>query len=95
MSVSIGQCTAPTSGSAGVFVCNCPPGATVVLSTVENAADVFLGVNTAVTSASGFPLDNAGPTVFTVPPQASTFSLYAVAGTGTHIVGYLVIPHRG
>lgn len=95
MPVSLGQCTAPTTGSAGVFVCSCPPGATVVLSSVEPSADVFLGTSTAVTAANGFPLDNAGPTVFTVPPQATTFSLYAVAGTGTHVVGYLVVPWRG
>jgi hypothetical protein len=91
---AIGQVTAPTSGNPGAFVCSCPPNSTVVLSTVENSADVFLGTSTAVTSANGFPLDNAGPTMFVTPSMASTFSLYAVAGTGTHIVGYLVIPGR-
>lgn len=94
MPPSLGQVTAPTSGSPGVFVCAVPPGATCVLSSNESNPDVFLGLSTAVTSATGFILDNNGPTVFTNPPQASGFSLYAVSGTGTHAVGYLVIAAR-
>lgn len=94
MAVSLGQVTAPTSGSAGVFVCFIPPGATCVLSSNEANPDVFLGTSTAVTSSTGFILDNNGPTVFTNPPQATGFSLYAVSGTGTHAVGYMVIPSR-
>jgi hypothetical protein len=91
---ALGQVTAPTSGSPATLVCYVPPGSTCILSSVENNADVFLGFNTAVTSATGFPLDNAGPTVFTNPAQAPGFTFYAVAGTGTHIVGYMVIPFR-
>lgn len=94
MAVSLGQVTVPTSGSPGAFICTVPPGATVVLSSNESNPDVYFGLNTAVTSANGFILDNNGPTVFTNPPQAPTFSLYGVAGTGTHAVGYMVIPFR-
>lgn len=91
---SLGQVTAPTSGSPGVLVCYVPPGSTCILSSVDNTSDVFLGLSTAVTSANGFPLDNAGPTVFTNPAQSSGFTFYAVSGTGTHPVGYMVIPFR-
>lgn len=94
MAVSLGQVTAPTSGSPGVLVCTVPPGATCILSSNESTPDVFLGTSTAVTSTTGFILDNNGPTVFTNPPTASAFSLYAVSGTGTHSVGYMVIPFR-
>ena len=91
---NIYQATVPTSGSAGVKICDIPPGTTVIISAVENNADVFLGMNTAVTSANGYPLDAGGPTTITNPPWGTSFSLYGVAGTGTHVVGVITIPAR-
>lgn len=91
---SIYQATVPTTGSAGVKLCDIPPGTTVIISSVENSADVFLGMNTAVTSANGFPLDAQAPTTITNPPWGAPFSLYGVAGTGTHSVGVIIIPAR-
>lgn len=91
---TIYQVTVPTSGSAAVKVCDIPPGTTVILSSVETNADVFLGMNTAVTSATGFPLDAGGPTTITNPPWGAPFALYGVAGTGTHSVGVLYLTAR-
>ena len=96
MSASAYQVTVPTSGgsTAPAFVCTVPPATTVILSSTQASADVFLGTNTAVTSATGAPLDTGGPTVITNPAGAPTFSLYGVAGTGTHVVGVITIPAR-
>jgi hypothetical protein len=52
---------------------------------------VFLGANTAVTSATGAPMDTGGPTVISNPASGKPFSLYGVAGTGTHVVGIIVV----
>lgn len=75
-------------------MCYVPPGATCILSSNEANPDVYLGTSTVLTSSSGFILDNNGPTVFTNPPSAPGFSFYAVSGTGTHTVGFMVIPLR-
>ena len=96
MAVSLYQVTVPTSGggTAPAFICTVPPATTVILSSTQASADVFLGTNTAVTSANGAPLDTGGPTTITNPAGASTFTLYGVAGTGTHVVGVITIPSR-
>lgn len=94
MSVNLYQVTVPTSGSAATLVCTVPPATTVILSSTSTNADVFLGTNTAVTSANGAPLDTGGPTTITNPAAGSTFTLYGVAGTGTHVVGVISIPSR-
>lgn len=94
MSVNLYQVTVPTSGSAATLVCTVPPATTVILSSTSTNADVFLGTNTAVTSANGAPLDTGGPTTIVNPPNAPTFTLYGVAGTGTHVVGVISIPSR-
>ncbi len=86
------QVTVPTTGTAGIKVCDIPPGTTVILSSTQASADVYLGMNTAVTSATGAPMDTGGPTVITNPPWGSGFSLYGVAGTGTHVVGVITLP---
>lgn len=94
MGVSIGQVTVPTSGGSTppALICAVPPGATVTLSSVTTGnPDVFLGSSTAVTSTNGAPLDTGGPTTLHNPRGAATFSIYGVAGTGTHAVGYFVI----
>jgi hypothetical protein len=94
VAASVYQVTVPTSGTAAAFICAVPPGTTVILSTTSSNADVFLGMNTAVTSAIGAPLDPTGPTTIVNPPNASTFSLYGVAGTGTHVVGVVSVTAR-
>lgn len=94
MAISLGQVTAPTSGSSAIFICSVPPGGVVTLSTTSTNADVFLGLGTGVTSANGVPLDPTGPTVLSNPETSPSFSLYGVAGTGTHIVGYILITNR-
>ncbi len=91
---SVYQVTVPTTGTAGVKVCDCPPGSTTILSSTATSADVFLGTSSAVTSATGAPLDTGGPTTITNPPWGTGFSLYGVAGTGTHVVGVITIPAR-
>lgn len=94
MGISIGQVTVPTSGgaTAPAFICAVPPGATATLSTTATGTpDIFLGPSTAVTSSNGCPLDTGGPTTLHNPRGASAFSLFGVAGTGTHQVGYFVI----
>lgn len=90
MAAVMGQVTAPTSPST-IPVCTVPPGSTVTLSSVETTNDVFLGTSSSVTAASGFPLDNGGPTTLTNPPNNAPFSIYACSGTGTHIVGFCII----
>lgn len=90
MAVLMGQVTAPTSPTT-VKVCTVPPGATVVLSSVETTADTFLGTASTVTAATGAALDNSGPTTFMNPPTSAAFDIWACAGTGTHIVGFIVI----
>lgn len=94
MSVSLYQVTVPTSGSAATLICRVPPNTTVILSTDSANADVYLGANTAVTSSSGAPLDPSGPTTITNPAAGAPFTLYGVAGTGTHVVGVITIPSR-
>lgn len=96
MAVSLGQVTVPTSGggTAPVLLATLPPGATAILSTTATNADVFMGLGTAVTSSNGCPLDPTGPTTISNPATGAPFSLYGVAGTGTHVVGFLVITDR-
>ncbi len=96
MAVNLYQVTVPTSGggTAPSLIAVVPPNTTVILSSTQTSADVFLGSNTAVTSSNGAPMDTGGPTVITNPPNAPTFSLYGVAGTGTHVVGVITIPAR-
>lgn len=89
---NIYQATVPTTGTAGVKLCDVPPGTTVLLAAVESNADVFLGMNTAVTSATGWPLPANATTTINNPPWGTAFSLYGVAGTGTHAVGVLSLP---
>ena len=91
---NVWQVTVPTTGTAGVKVCDIPPGTTVLIAAVESNADVFLGMNTAVTSATGFPLPANATTTIANPPWDSTFTLYGVAGTGTHSVGVISFPSR-
>lgn len=91
MAISLGQVTVPTTGTTAALICVVPPAATVTLSTVATAADVFLGTTDTVTSANGAPLDPDGPTTLANPPGSDPFSLYGVAGTGTHVVGFIVI----
>lgn len=94
MAISLGQVTTPTSGSPAIFICNMPPGAVVTLSTTATNADIFLGLGTGVTSSTGAPLDPSGPTTISNPETSSPFSLYGVAGTGTHVLGYILITNR-
>lgn len=68
-----------------------PSGAQVILSSTQTSADVYLGLGTATTAANGCPMDTGGPTVITNPPGEDPFSLYAIAGTGSHVVGVVVI----
>lgn len=91
MAISLGQVTAPTTGGAAQAICTVPPGATLTLSTVATTADVFLGTSDTVTSANGTPLDPYGPTTLENPLTGSPFTLYCVAGTGTHVVGYILL----
>lgn len=91
MAISLGQVTAPTTGSAAIKIADVPPETTVILSTTSTSADVFLGTNAQVTSTTGCPLDPTGPTTITNPRGAQMFTLYGVAGTGTHVVGYIII----
>ena len=91
MAISLGQVTVPTSGTAGVLICSIPPGCTGILSSTAASADVFLGAASSVTSANGAPMDTGGPTTITNPPSGDPISLYGVAGTGTHVVGFIVI----
>ncbi len=94
MAASVYQVTVPTTGSAAALICPVPPNTTVILSTNATNADVYLGMNTAVTSTTGAPLDPTGPTTITNPAAGSTFSLYGVAGTGTHVVGVISVTGR-
>lgn len=96
MAVSIGQVTVPTSGggTSPALIANVPPGATAIISTAATNADVYMGLGTAVTSSNGAPLDPTGPTTITNPGTGAPFSIYGVAGTGTHVVGYIVITDR-
>ncbi len=94
MAASVYQVTVPTSGTAAAFICAVPPNTTVILSTSASSADVYLGMNTAVTAAVGAPLDPTGPTTITNPAGGATFSLYGVAGTGTHVVGVISVTGR-
>lgn len=89
---NIFQATVPTSSA--VKLCDVPSGATVLLAAVETNADVFLGMTTAVTSTTGFPLPANATTTINNPPWASTFTLYAISGTGGHGVGVITLPSR-
>lgn len=91
---NIYQATVPTTGSAGIKLCDVQPGTTVIMAAVETNADVFIGMNTAVTSATGFMLPAGATTTISNPPWGTGFSLYGVAGTGTHTVGVITIPAR-
>ena len=96
MAVSIGQVTVPTSGggTAPAVLAVVPPGSTAIMSTSATNADVYMGLGTAVTSSNGCPLDPTGPTTISNPATGAPFTLYGVAGTGTHVVGYIVITDR-
>ena len=89
---NIYQTTVPTSPA--VKLCDVSPGTTVLLAAVETNADVFLGMNTAVTSTTGWPLPANATTTINNPPWASSFTLYAISGTGGHGVGVMLIPGR-
>lgn len=89
---NIYQATVPTSPA--VRLCDVPPGTTVLLAAVETNADVFLGMSTAVTSTTGWPLPANATTTINNPPWAPAFTLYAIAGTGGHGVGVMLIPGR-
>ncbi len=94
MAASVYQVTVPTSGSAAAKIADVPPATTVTLSTNSTSADVFLGLAATVTSSNGAPLDPTGPTVITNPPGGTPFTLYGVAGTGTHVVGVISVTGR-
>ncbi len=89
---NIYQTTVPTSPA--VPLCTVPSGATVLLAAVETNADVFLGMNTLVTSTTGWPLPANATTTINNPPWAPAFTLYAISGTGGHGVGVFIIPGR-
>jgi hypothetical protein len=94
VAASVYQVTAPTTGSTAAKICDMPPGTTAILSTTSTSADVFLGLAATVTSSNGAPLDPSGPTVIANPAGASPFTLYGVAGTGTHVVGVILVTGR-
>ncbi len=94
MAASVYQVTVPTTGSTAAKICDVPPATTVILSTDATNADVYLGTSTAVTSTTGAPLDPNHSTTITNPPTGSPFTLYGVAGTGTHAVGVISITGR-
>ncbi len=96
MAASFGQVTVPTiaGGTVAAWLCDVPPGAVAILSSTQTSADVYLGPGTATTSSNGAPLDTNGPTTISNPPTATKFSIYGCAGTGSHVVGVIVITPR-
>lgn len=67
------------------------PGSTVIISVNDTAADIAWGTNSGVTASTGSLVQPSGPTVFTVPENASTFEIWAVSGTGSHATSLVVI----
>lgn len=71
-----------------------PPGGKMYLSSTATSADVFIGTTNTVTAVTGAPLDTGGPTVLHNPVSAAPFSVYGCAGTGTHVVGVIIITSK-
>lgn len=90
MPVSMSQVTAPTSPTT-IPLGTVSPGSTIIISTTSTTADVFLGTLSTVTATTGAPLDTGGPTVITNPVSGAAFTIYGTSGTGTHVVGVIVI----
>jgi hypothetical protein len=55
---------------------------------------VFIGTTSTVTSATGAALSPTGPTTIVMPPTATKTTLWATSGTGTHVVGVVVVDTR-
>lgn len=78
-----------------VKLCTVGPATTVVLTSNENSADVYLGGGTTVSVNSGAIMPPNQSTTIINPATASAFDLWAISGTGSHDVGVIVITaHR-
>lgn len=93
MALTTNQVIAPASPTT-IKVCDVIPGQTVILSCVSATADVFIGTTSTVTSATGAALSPTGPTTIVMPPTATKTTLWATSGTGTHVVGVVVVDTR-
>lgn len=89
MAVAMSSVNVPTSPAQNLGIV--PGGGTMIISSNEISADVFLGTTSGVTSSNGAVLDIDGPTYLHNPVSAPPFTVWAIAGTGSHQVGVIII----
>lgn len=90
--MSMTQYTVPTSPAT--FLGTIPPGGTMILSSNESSADVYLGQSSAVTASNGAIMDVNGPTTIVNPVTSKPVNMWGIAGTGSHVVGVMIVTPR-
>lgn len=89
MGVTINQITGTTSVPA--FLAHVPPGATVIMATQDNAADLAWGFGSTVTYSTGAIIPPQTNITLTNPKTSPQFDIWVISNTGGHQVSATVI----
>jgi hypothetical protein len=87
--VTINQVTGTTSSAA--FLTHVPPGATVIMATQDNAADLAWGFGSTVTYGTGAIIPPQTHITLTNPKTSPQFDIWVISNTGGHQISATVI----